>query len=153
MRGLGPQFLHFADTRLALSHVPSFADLLHQVKLYDLLIHSVEGSPTAPATLLIMTMAVSRLPKIKVVAHTVVILIGVSSLEDVLIQMVGVAGANPIFPSVKSVGVSIMPINAHSFFRLENLRLLLTLSWSCIISERNSDWNVDFGTSAHMTPK
>ncbi|CAA0807454.1 Unknown protein [Striga hermonthica] len=49
LRGLGIQFAHFADTRLAFSPIPVFRDLLNQAKQYDMLIRSMEAPPTSVA--------------------------------------------------------------------------------------------------------
>ncbi|CAA0841807.1 Unknown protein [Striga hermonthica] len=49
LRGLGIQFAHFADTRLAFSPVPVFRDLLNQAKQYDMLIRSMETPPSSVA--------------------------------------------------------------------------------------------------------
>lgn len=113
-----------------------------------------------------MIVANNFLPVIKVVAHTKIIIIGVCPLGVMVIQKVGVGGANPTFPDVKSIGVSIMPTNAHNIFRLEHLRLLLLkilprpilhalvrISPGHVMFQTNSDWYVDSGALSHMTPQ
>lgn len=46
LRGLGIQFASFADTRMAMEHIPTFSTLLHQAIQFELMHKAMEGSPS-----------------------------------------------------------------------------------------------------------
>ncbi|CAH9082491.1 unnamed protein product [Cuscuta epithymum] len=49
LRGLGPQFTHFADNRMSRDPIPSLRDLVNQAQQYDLFIRTMEGTPPPSA--------------------------------------------------------------------------------------------------------
>lgn len=49
LRSLGPQFIGFSDTRMAMSHILTFRDLVHQAIQYEIMLRAMEASAAPEA--------------------------------------------------------------------------------------------------------
>lgn len=53
LSGLGLQFARFADTRMALTPLPTFRDLLHQTRQFEIMLKAMETKATPTTTFMV----------------------------------------------------------------------------------------------------
>ncbi|KAG6415796.1 hypothetical protein SASPL_123214 [Salvia splendens] len=143
LRGLRSQYTSFADTRLALTLMPMFRDLLHQAKQFESMLRAMDVLPTSPAAFSAERGRGNSNPHLNN---------GNSSQTS---HSGGRSGRLPYTPRCQICRgdhyADKCPqfLNAHN--AIPSAHLAEAFKASCSVAPPASDWYLDSGTPTHMT--
>ncbi|KAG6397102.1 hypothetical protein SASPL_143266 [Salvia splendens] len=142
--GLGTLYTSFSDTRLALTPMPMFRDLLHQAKQFESMLRAMDAPPTSLAAFSAEQGRTSNEQHLSGGQN--------SSSDFAFWRSFGSSSLHTTLPNMSwgALCRQVSPIlNARN--AIHSAHLAEAFKASCSVAPPASDWYLDSGASAHMT--